>query len=487
MKERAERILWFLVLVVLMYQPLFGHLDSIPIQLWDESRVAVNSVEMLESGSYIVTTYEGKPEMCNTKPPLLIWFQVLSMKIFGVGELAVRLPSAIAGLLTCISLVFFSVRYLKNYRLGWIAVLVLITSQGFVSLHLTRTGDYDALLTLFTTVAGLLFFAFCETKRLKYLYYFFLMMALAVLTKGIVGFMFVPAFFIYTLIRKQLVNLLKNEHFYFGLIGLLVVVFGYYGLREMLNPGYIEAVYMNELGGRYLKVIEFHDHGFTYYLDNLWDSRYTYWLPIALCGTVAGLSMRNEKINRLTQFLALMVICFLLIISSAQTKLEWYDVPLFPFLAMLSAIIGCFIFDLSRNSRLNEQFRYSAFPFLFLFFLGVLPMSEIIEQTYKPSLGENKEFYELSYFLQSGLEGRRELNGSLVLYDGYDAHIRFYIEGMKQEGIFISFAQKESLLSGDHVVAQQKQIKEYIQGHYEHVVLSSEGSVMEYRIINPKD
>ncbi len=63
---------------------------------------------MLNNGNFIVTYFEDKPDMWNTKPPLLIWIQVLFMKFVGVNELAVRLPSAIAAFFTCITILIFS-------------------------------------------------------------------------------------------------------------------------------------------------------------------------------------------------------------------------------------------------------------------------------------------------------------------------------------------------------------------------------------------
>jgi len=108
--------------------------------------------------------------MWNTKPPLLIWVQVFLMRILGVNELAVRLPSAFAAFFTCIVLLIFFRRHLKNFWFGFISILVLVTSYGYIDLHASRTGDYDALLTLFTKLSGLFFFAFCATKNYKHIY-----------------------------------------------------------------------------------------------------------------------------------------------------------------------------------------------------------------------------------------------------------------------------------------------------------------------------
>src|SRR4051812_9188165 len=91
----------FLILAALIYMPVFGFLDILCLRDRGESRNALNAIEMKENGNYLVPYYDGKPDMWNTKPPLLLWFQVFFMKTIGVDEIAVRLPSAIAAFFTC--------------------------------------------------------------------------------------------------------------------------------------------------------------------------------------------------------------------------------------------------------------------------------------------------------------------------------------------------------------------------------------------------
>src|SRR5690606_9717613 len=100
--------------------------------IWDEARLAINAYEMSQNGNLIVTYFDGAPDMWNTKPPLLIWIQALFIKMFGFNELAIRLPSAIAALFTCVVILIFSEKYLKNFWFGFIAVVVLVTSQGYI-------------------------------------------------------------------------------------------------------------------------------------------------------------------------------------------------------------------------------------------------------------------------------------------------------------------------------------------------------------------
>jgi len=89
----------YVFLLLLVSIPIFQRLDFYTIRIWDESRLAINAYEMYHSGNYLIPTYKGEPDMWSTKPPLMIWVQVLSMKLFGVNEMGIRLPSALAALL----------------------------------------------------------------------------------------------------------------------------------------------------------------------------------------------------------------------------------------------------------------------------------------------------------------------------------------------------------------------------------------------------
>ena len=489
MKQGSSEYFKYMVLAVLVYMPVFGHLDALPIRIWDEARLAINAYEMLHNGDFIVTHFNGNPDMWNTKPPLFIWCQVFFMKILGVSELAVRLPSAIAAFFTCIVLLIFSRKYLKNSWLGFIAVFVLITSHGYIDLHATRTGDYDALLTLFTTVSGLLFFSYCEKRNDKHLYLFFLFTALAVLTKSVTGLLFLPALFLYSIIRKQLIPLLKNKHFYIGLFSFLGLVIGYYLLREANNTGYIAAVQENELGGRYLEVIEDHKHGFWFYYNNFIDFQLSAWYLLIPCGLMTGFVMKNKKINRITLFSFLMIITFFLVISTAQTKLEWYDVPLYPFLAILIAVFIFYVFDLLQNFRwINQTLTVNVTPFIFLFLIGVTPYQKMVDKTYKPKEYRwKKDFYEMGYFLKDAVNGKYDLNHQYLLYDGYNAHHLFYVKILSDKGIQISFKDWRRLEPADIAIAHQDHVKHYVEEHYEHEAIHAEGNVVTYKIYGRKE
>ncbi len=481
----------YIILAALIIVPIFVHLDHLPIRIWDEARSAINAYEMFKNGNYLVTYYDGSPDTWNTKPPLLIWLIVVCMKLFGINELSVRLPSAIAAFLTCSAILFFSIYYLKQFWFGFVAVIVLVTFQGYIDIHSTRTGDYDSVLTLFTTLSGLFFFVFIETKKNKYLYLFFLATALAVLTKSIVGLLFLPAIIVYTLWQRQFVSLIGNKHLYLGLISFIVIVGGYYFLREMSHHGYLAAVYKNELGGRYLAVIEDHKQPFWFFYNNLITSRLSAWHLLVPCGIFLGLVNKDTKIKQITLFSLLMVITYLLIISISQTKLPWYDVPMYPFFAILIAVPIYHIFDLLYDFDWKNYKFFSKFmPFIFLFLILIIPYQKILAKTYLPQeYSWEKDFYEMGYFLKDAIKGKQDVQGYYLLDDapwGYNAHNKFYVKILQDKGVNISFKDWKKLDKGDKVIAYQKNVKDYIVMHYNHDIINVTGNVTRFKIYDRK-
>jgi len=485
-KWRLKLLPWikWTVLLILISIPLFGGLDKVPIRFWDESRSAINAYEMHQNGNYLIPHFNGEPDMWSTKPPLMIWLQTAAMKIIGVNELAVRLPSAIAAFLTCLLLLLFARSYLKNTLFGIVAVFVLITSGGYIEMHGTRTGDYDALLTLFTTMAGLAFFMFCEYENRQFLYLFFLTSILAVLTKGISGMFFFPSFFIYALVRKKITIFLKNRHFYIGIGLFLFFVCGYYLLRESFNPGYIQAVWQNELGGRLLTVIEGHDHPFLFFHSNFILYRFIPWYFILPLGIIAGFLIKDDKIRKLTLFSFLMALGLFLLISSSQTKLPWYDIPMFPFLALLIAPSFEFLFRMCAKIRKSGfLWLQKALPLFIMVLVFIVPYVHIVKKTCYPQRSHYiKGEQEVDYYLQEVYRGRHIHPGQFLVFEDYGAPHDFYLKMIQEKGIPMEYKSKDKIESGDVIVLFQESVQKIIEQKFEFELLSQEGTVLICKI-----
>jgi 4-amino-4-deoxy-L-arabinose transferase-like glycosyltransferase len=482
LKENGITVL----LIILLAIPLFYNLGRQPIRMWDESRLAINACEMYRNNDWIVTHYGEKPDMWNTKPPLMIWAQVIAMKLFGVNEFAVRLPSAIAGLLLIVILIFVISRHFRSKILFIIASFILVTSQGFTGHHVTRTGDYDALLILFTTLFNFSFFFYLEEGKVKNLYYTFIFLSLAVLTKSIVGLIFLPALFLYAIAKRKLLQILKNKHFYLGSLLFLVVVAGYYLFRELKNPGYLNAVYGNELGGRYLDVTEMHNHSPLFYYRQIFQ-QFSPWYILAPAGVLIGFFLKEKKIRNLTLFLVITAGFFFVIISTAKTKLIWYDAPIYPSLAIFASIPVYYLYN-----RLNDKIAITDnpvtkyLPYVLLIVIFMLPYKKIFSSfrnTYEQV--ENASFYHLSdYLRKANCESDTSLNGSLIIYNSETvAHVQFYINLLAEKGIHVSLTTFPDINSHNKVIVAQKSTQDLVETFYNYELIEGDGIVRKYRLL----
>lgn len=481
-----KRLFPYLIVFVLVALPIFSHLDSFPIRVWDESRLANNAYEMYHNHNYIVSYFYGAPDMWSTKPTLLIAIQALFMHVIGVNELAVRLPIALATLMLCFSIFYFLKRIFKNNVIGIIAVLVLITTNGFVELHGSRTGDYDVLLILFTTLACFNFFYFIQEQQLKNLYLFFAFSAFAVLTKGVAGVLFWPGILLYAIYSKQVIPMLKNKHTYIGLFSCLAVAASYYIVREQLNPGYWEAVKVNELGGRFFHVIEKHDHDFFYYFNLIVDYDYSYWCLLVPVSLLVSLTINNKLMNQVSIFVTCLVTTYFLIISTAKTKVPWYNLPMYPFLAILLALLLYFTYEqLSKSAITDFKIKYNYRPLLFLVVIFAFPFKMIVSKTMDPVEPSINYYYnEIPYYFKKLIKEHKVIQHQYVVYDEYNAHITFYLHMLNDAGSSIPTKGINELLVGDEVIVSQAHLKEQLSKKYSYKILDTFNDVIICKILS---
>ncbi len=463
----------YLAAALLAVLPLFAHLDALPIRLWDESRLAFNALEMARGESHpLVPTYGGAPEMWNTKPPLLIWIQALFIRALGENELAVRLPSALAALATCFLLVRFAQKRLGRPWLGVLAVGVLVTARGYVSLHGARTGDYDALMTLFATGYGLAWFIYCEKGSRRALWTAAACVAAAALTKGVGGLLPLPALVLYSLFSGKILRQLRDPHFYLAILTAGAVIVGYYLAREGINPGYLDAVRVNELGGRYAAVNEAHAAPARWYVGNLVGHRFRPWILWWCVGLLLGVFPRDGLLRRTTLFCALFCGVHLAVISSAATKLEWYDLPVYP-LAALTAATGIYILARAVCNQLTRAFplQRSFFPILItipLIILFFLPYQAALQRAFGHALNSWDPPHETSAaeYLQQIHRGERTVRIDAFVWRDYYASIAWYRSLLYGGRSGTEPAPLDSLRPGQQVYTFQEAVQRDLVARY---------------------
>ena len=227
-KERHWTLSWWLAILWLLligFLAFFWNLGSTGLIDETEPLFAEAARQMTVTGDWITPYFNDVTRF--DKPPLIYWLMAIAYSTFGVNEFAARLPSALAGV-ALTSLCFYTLRYFGELGTGkneaspqtpsttppdkggdsqvlitntpssqWQLWLVACLGSAMVALNsLTlffgRTGYSDMLLSICFGGALLTFFVgYAQPERptvqARWYLAFYVLMALAVLTKGPVG------------------------------------------------------------------------------------------------------------------------------------------------------------------------------------------------------------------------------------------------------------------------------------------------------------
>ena len=171
------------LLIVLIGSILFiPFIGKVHLFDWDEINFAEAAREMLITKNYTSVQIDYLPFW--EKPPLFIWLQAISMKIFGVNEFAARFPNALCGIVTLLCL-YRTGKRIFNEQFG--VLWVVIYCGTFLTFLYFKSGIIDPVfnLLIFLSVYYLSFMSLKTfAKRNKYLIISGIFLGLAILTKG---------------------------------------------------------------------------------------------------------------------------------------------------------------------------------------------------------------------------------------------------------------------------------------------------------------
>ena len=208
-----QQYLFYIILCIVVY--IIGSI-TVPLMEIDSVQYANISREMLLNKSFLQIFDQGKDYL--DKPPLLFWVSALSMYIFGINDIAFRLPSILMAVLAIYSTYKFTILYYSK-EIALLAALVLASSQAmFLITHDLRT---DTMLMAWVILGIWQFSSWVFTKKWISLITAFVAVAFGMMTKGPIALMvpifsFVPHF----LIHRNFKLLFKWEY----LVGVIIIL-----------------------------------------------------------------------------------------------------------------------------------------------------------------------------------------------------------------------------------------------------------------------
>ncbi len=235
MTKLSDKTIQILIIVIgsFLFIPFIGqsHLFD-----WDEINFAEAAREMLVTNDWLTVQINYLPFW--EKPPLFIWMQALSMKVFGINEFAARFPNAICGIVTLLVL-FRLGRSILNSKLGLLWTLLYACS--ILPFIYFKSGIIDPWFNLFIFLGIYYIFLFTlsenSLQRYKFVGLSALFIGLAVLSKGPVALLvFGLVTVIYFIVKKFKVKFNLWHVMLFLIISLFIG--GFWFILQTLNGNF---------------------------------------------------------------------------------------------------------------------------------------------------------------------------------------------------------------------------------------------------------
>lgn len=304
-----------------------------PLANPDEGRYSEISREMAQSGDWVTPRLNGIKYF--EKPPLQYWASAASFKVFGESEFSARLYTALAGLL-CLLCVGYTAWRLGSRESALISVGVLLASPYFLAMGGIVTLDTG--LTAWTTLAVcafLLAHAGPESERRRWMLLAWGGMALAILSKGLIGIVFPSAvIFFHCLIHRDWALLKRLEWLRGGALFLAITV-PWHVAVSMANPEFAHFYFVHEHFERFLSKAHRREEPWWFF----WPILFGGFLPWALMLVPAAWSGWRGETQRdafpWRRFALLWTLLIMVFFSLSGSKLPAYILPVFPILALV--------------------------------------------------------------------------------------------------------------------------------------------------------
>jgi 4-amino-4-deoxy-L-arabinose transferase-like glycosyltransferase len=235
-----------LILVLVFLLLWFYALDARTLVPTDEGRYAEMAREMVASHDWITPRLNGIKYF--EKPPLQNWVNALTFELFGLGEWQARLWTGLCGLLG-IGLVYHAGRKVFDARTGWTAALVLASSFFWAALGHVNTLDMGLSGMMTITLAGLLLAQrpdAASAARRNWMLVCWAGMALAVLSKGLIGIVLPSAVLVLYTVWSRDWALWKRLHLVPGVLVFLLITAPWFVAVSMRNPEFAHFFFIHE-------------------------------------------------------------------------------------------------------------------------------------------------------------------------------------------------------------------------------------------------
>lgn len=343
--HESKSFVWtLLIFFLIVWFYMLGARTLVPT---DEGRYAEMAREMVATNDWITTRLNGIKYF--EKPPLQTWMNALTFEVFGLGEWQARLWTGLCGLLG-IGIAAYAARRVFNARVAFYTALVLGSSFYWAGMGHINTLDMGLSGMMTLSMCGLLLAqrndANAKQQR-NWMLVCWAAMALAVLSKGLIGVVLPGAVLVlYTIVARDW-GIWKRLHLVKGLLVFFAIATPWFVLVAQRNPEFLEFFFIHEHFQRFTTKI--HSRvGPWYYFIPLMLLGILPWLGIFFQSLFNGASRQASEAHAIdgashgrfkpTVMLLVWSLFIFFFFSISSSKLPSYILPIFPSVALLIAV-----------------------------------------------------------------------------------------------------------------------------------------------------
>jgi 4-amino-4-deoxy-L-arabinose transferase-like glycosyltransferase len=254
-----------------------------------------------------------------------------SSSVFGLSEMALRLPTAILGI-TAVVLQFFAGRYLGGRGAGVLAAILLLGVAQFVAYSRLAMMDVPLVAFGMLTVVCLLY----GERRPVMTLVAGVAFGLAVLTKSVAALLFVPGLLAIVVARRGLRFLWSRELMLAAALALAIALPWHVVAVATHGRSFLDQYIFHHVLARYFRPIHGEDSSFSYFI--LYRHNAGVFAPIHAAGLAIALLLAAVKRDRLLAALVLFPVAAFIVVNGQATKFGWYLTPVYPGAALAAAL-----------------------------------------------------------------------------------------------------------------------------------------------------
>jgi len=182
MKYFSKTTIFLIVLFTISFLVRFLFWQKTPL-LWDEAALGYNAYSILETGKdeYGQTLPLIFKSFGDYKPGFYVYLCLPFIKVLGLNELSVRLPSILLGSFLPL-LLFFLIKEINPKAHKTAIIAAIITTFNPYNIHFSRGAWETNILTFELILATFLFFRYVNRQKSKYLIYSAIIFGLSLFT-----------------------------------------------------------------------------------------------------------------------------------------------------------------------------------------------------------------------------------------------------------------------------------------------------------------